>query len=265
MFDVRIRKQVGTFPITADFSVHKPGVTALFGPSGAGKSSVIHMMAGLLRPDDGYIRVQDRDLFHKEKGIHLPPERRRIGCVFQDARLFPHMKVQTNLTYGMRLVPESQRFIDFSAVVDLLGIGHLLDRRPAKLSGGEKQRVAIGRALLTSPRLLLMDEPLAALDADRKRDLLPFIQDLSRKFQVPILYVSHAVDEIRCLADRMILMKEGKTRMTGDVDTVLAAAGIRADIRPFPCRKKPAKEAPAPQPPHLPDPESCKLRFWMKG
>ncbi len=216
MLDIRVARRQGNFQVDADFKTTSTGITALFGPSGAGKTSVINMVAGLLQPDTGHIVVQDRVLFDSDRGIDLPPEKRSIGYIFQDGRLFPHLTVRGNLTYGMRLTPPNQRCVALDEVVDLLGIKHLLDRRPAKLSGGEKQRVAIGRALLTSPRLLLMDEPLSSIDDGRKEDLLPFIAKLPRAFCIPILYVTHSIDEIERLADNLVLMADGKSIATGD-------------------------------------------------
>lgn len=212
MLDVSVRKRQGNFQVDAAFHSPAVGVTALFGRSGSGKTSVINMVAGLSRPDDGRIAVNGAALFDSAARIDLPMDKRRCGYVFQDGRLFPHMTVRTNLTYGMKLVPRNERVIDFDDVVDVLGIRHLLDRRPAKLSGGEKQRVAIGRALLTCPRLLLMDEPLAALDETRKGEVLPFVADLPRHFAIPVLYVSHSLDEILRLADTLVLMEGGKGR-----------------------------------------------------
>jgi molybdate transport system ATP-binding protein len=216
MLDIRVARRQGSFQVDADFRAENTGITALFGPSGAGKTSVINMVAGLIRPDRGRIVIQDRVLFDSDRGIDLPPEKRTIGYIFQDGRLFPHLTVRGNLTYGMKLTPPNQRCIALDQVVDLLGIKHLLDRRPAKLSGGEKQRVAIGRALLTSPRLLLMDEPLSSIDDGRKEDLMPFIAKLPRAFCIPILYVTHSIDEIERLADNLVLMADGKSIATGD-------------------------------------------------
>ncbi len=186
------------------------GITALCGPSGAGKTSVVNMVAGLLRPDAGFIEVGGRCLFDSERGINLPPEKRRMGYVFQDGRLFPHLSVRSNLTYGMKLLPEAERKISLEQVVELLGIEHLLQRRPKHLSGGEKQRAAIGRALLTAPAALLMDEPLASLDAARKLELLPFIKRINRDFNMPVLYVSHVPHEIKALADVVVRMRAGR-------------------------------------------------------
>ncbi len=212
----------------AAFSGTKSGVTALYGPSGAGKTSIVNMVAGLMRPDEGRIDVNGLCLFDSRRGIDLPPELRRIGYVFQDGRLLPHLSVRSNLTYGMRLTPPALRFVEFDPVVELLGIGHLLDRRPARLSGGEKQRVAIGRALLTSPAMLLMDEPLASLDPPRKAEVLPFIGRLSREFAIPILYVSHVMDEILNLADRLAVVDAGRIAACGDLEQLLAEPELQA-------------------------------------
>lgn len=218
--ELSLEKRQGNFQLEIAFR-SEGGVTALFGRSGAGKSSLVAMAAGLSRPDRGRIAVSDTVLFDSQTGVNLPPERRRVGLVFQDGRLFPHLSVRGNLHYGERLVPAKERWASFDRVVDLLGIGHLLDRRPARLSGGEKQRVAIGRALLSSPRLLLMDEPLAALDGARKREVLPFIAMASREFSIPILYVSHSIEEILELADYLVVLEEGKALAAGELEEVL--------------------------------------------
>jgi len=186
------------------------------------------MVAGLLRPDTGRISVNGLCLFDSTRHIDVPPEKRRVGYVFQDGRLLPHLSVRANLTYGMHRTPVDRRFLAFDAVVELLGIAHLLGRRPAKLSGGEKQRVAIGRALLTSPAMLLMDEPLASLDASRKSEVLPFIMRLSREYAIPILYVSHIMDEILNLSDRLAVMDRGRVVAFGDLDDLLSKAELLA-------------------------------------
>ncbi len=195
MLDLHVIKQQGDFGVDAAFVSSEVGVTALFGRSGAGKTSVVNMVAGLVRPDRGHITVNGRVLFDSEKGTHVPPEKRRMGYIFQDGRLFPHLSVKSNLTFGMRFTTDAERRVGFEAVVALLGIEHLLHRRPARLSGGEKQRVAIGRALLTNPSLLLMDEPLASLDRRRKAEVLPFLSRLCGEFSIPILYVSHSLSK----------------------------------------------------------------------
>ena len=202
------------------------GITALFGPSGSGKSTAIRLIAGLDRPDRGRIALDDRVLLDTDADTNVPPHARRIGLVFQDALLFPHLSVTSNLTYGRWFTDKAERRIGFDAVVEVLGIGHLLDRRPATLSGGERQRVAIGRALLTSPRLLLMDEPLAALDEARKYEILPFIERLRDEFALPILYVSHAVEEVTRLASHVVRFEAGRVAATGTPAEVLAPVGL---------------------------------------
>ena len=204
--------------VDAAFSTEASGVTALFGPSGAGKTTIVNMVAGLSRPDAGRIVMNGRCLFDSARRIQVPPEKRRIGYVFQDARLFPHLSVRSNLTYGMRHLPKPARYVQFDQVVRLLGLDSLLNRRPAKLSGGEKQRVAIGRALLCSPDLLLMDEPLASLDAGRKSEVLPFIGRLCRDFATPIMYVSHILEEIDRLAHQLVLLENGRVVAAGRYD-----------------------------------------------
>jgi molybdate transport system ATP-binding protein len=226
MLDMQVRRQQGAFTVEATIKQTEMGITALFGSSGAGKTSIVNMLAGLRRPDTGHIVINSRCLFDSAKGIDLPVHRRRIGYVFQDGRLLPHLSVRANLNFGLRLTPAERRYISFDAVVDLLGIGHLLDRRPAKLSGGEKQRVAIGRALLTSPELLLMDEPLASLDSARKSEVLPFIRRLSREFRVPIIYVSHALEEILNIADHLVVMEGGRVIVSGSVGSILTVEQI---------------------------------------
>jgi molybdate transport system ATP-binding protein len=226
--EIAIQHKQGSFKLSVFFQGAESGVTALFGPSGAGKTSVVNMVAGLMRPDAGRIAINGQCLFDSARGIDLPPEKRRIGYVFQDGRLLPHLSVRANLVYGMRRTPADRRFVQLDPVVELLGIGHLLKRRPARLSGGEKQRVAIGRALLTSPALLLMDEPLASLDAVRKDEVLPFIMRLSQKFAIPILYVSHALDEIVALATHLAMLENGRVLAAGEMQTLLARKDLQS-------------------------------------
>ncbi|WP_300674904.1 molybdenum ABC transporter ATP-binding protein [Desulfoluna sp.] len=228
MLTLQITHRQGQFALDVDMEAPGTGVTALYGPSGAGKTSIVNMVAGLLRPDAGRITINGLCLFDANQKINLPPEKRRIGYVFQEGRLFPHLSVRANLTYGMRLTPARIRFVDFDAVVELLGIGHLLSRRPAGLSGGEKQRVAIGRALLTSPAMLLMDEPLASLDAVRKDEVIPFIKRLGNHVSIPILYVSHELNEIRSLATHMILLEEGRQVGSGTPEELLSRPELGA-------------------------------------
>jgi len=206
------------------FEVPSPGVTVLFGPSGTGKSTIILAAAGLLRPDACRIEVDGQVMADTASGLWLPPERRRIGLVFQDAKLFPHMSVATNLRFGMRRAPPGT--IRFDDVVELLGIAALLSRRPHTLSGGERQRVAIGRALLAQPLLLLMDEPLASLDAARKAEILPWLTRLKTALRLPVLYVTHDLDEVARLADSLVLIDSGRVVGFGS----LAEVAARADL-----------------------------------
>lgn len=206
------------------FEVPTPGLTAVFGPSGAGKSTAIAAVAGLLRPDDCRIVLNDVVLADTAAGIWVPAESRRIGLVFQDARLFPHMAVRTNLNYGLRRAPPGP--IGFDDVVALLGIAPLLGRRAHTLSGGERQRVAIGRALLAQPRLLLMDEPLASLDNARKAEILPYLVSIKTTLRLPILYVTHAMEEVARLADAVVLMEEGHVTAVGDLSSVTSRADL---------------------------------------
>jgi molybdate transport system ATP-binding protein len=204
-FDIDVAKRLGDTEIKTSFSVG-PGLTALVGPSGAGKSSLLAMVAGLLRPDRGHIRVDGVPLFDKAAGIDLPPDKRRVGYVFQDARLFPHRRVRANLLYGHSLAAEEDRWIGLDEVVSFLGIGDLLDRWPRSLSGGEAQRVAIGRALLSGPRSLLMDEPLSSLDPPRRAEIMTLIERVRDELAVPILYVTHDVAEAERLATWRIIL-----------------------------------------------------------
>jgi molybdate transport system ATP-binding protein len=228
VLDVSLKSLQGNFSIDATFRSEAAGVTALFGRSGAGKTSIINMVAGLLRPDQGHIIAGGRCLFDSRTSLDLAPEKRRVGYVFQEGRLFPHLSVRANLTYGMRLTPKGERYVKFDQVVELLGLEALVERRPAKLSGGEKQRVAIGRALLTSPSVLLMDEPLASLDFARKAEVLPFIARLSRQFSVPILYVSHSLEEILNLADAMVVLEAGRAVASGKIEELMSRPDLQS-------------------------------------
>ncbi len=218
--DVDIAMRLGAFALQARFATD-PGVTALFGRSGSGKTSIVNAIAGLIRPQRGRIAVDGAVLFDSERGIDLPVHRRRVGYVFQEARLFPHLTVRQNLLYGRWFTPRAERVAGLDEVVGLLALASLLDRRPSRLSGGERQRVAIGRALLASPRILLMDEPLASLDAARKAEILPFVERLGHELRLPIVYVSHALEEVARLASTVVLVAEGRIADSGPTAEVL--------------------------------------------
>ncbi len=217
---VSLQHRFAGFALDVAFDV-PAGVTALFGPSGSGKSSVIKALAGLMRPDRGRISVGGQVLLDTDQRICLPPHRRRIGCVFQDDRLFPHLSVRQNLLYGRWFSPDKGG-VSFEAVVDMLGIAPLLARRPQTLSGGERQRVAIGRALLSNPQILAMDEPLAALDEARKAEIMPYLEHLRDQTQIPIVYVSHSVSEITRLAGSVVVLGKGQVLKTGPVAAVFS-------------------------------------------
>jgi molybdate transport system ATP-binding protein len=229
--EVDVYRRLGAFTLEARFSAGA-GLTALFGPSGAGKSSVVNIIAGLLRPERGRVVVDGRVLLDTAQGIFVPKYRRRIGYIFQEPRLFPHLTVRQNLLYGRWFTPDSERRERLDEIIELLGIGSLLSRGPALLSGGEKQRVAIGRALLASPHLLLMDEPLAALDEARKSEILPYIERMRDESRVPIVYVSHSVPEVTRLATTMVLLAEGRVAATGTVSEIMG----RLDLGPITSR-----------------------------
>lgn len=229
MIEVEIEKRLESFHLEAKFIAAAAGITALFGRSGAGKTTIVNALAGLVRPDRGRIVVAGETLFSSDAGIDRPTERRRLGYVFQEARLFPHFSVRGNLVYGMRSDRERDPSLSFDSVVDLLKLAPLLGRRPRDLSGGEKQRVAIGRALLASPRLLLMDEPLASLDLVHRAEILPFIENLRDRLHVPIVYVSHAMEEVVRLADTLVLVSDGRVVAQGPVEEITS----RLDLRPL--------------------------------
>ena len=209
MISVATRHALGEFALDVAFE-SDARVIALFGPSGSGKSTLLNVIAGLIRPQAGLVRVEGRVLTDTQAATFVPPHRRRIGYVFQDARLFPHLSVRRNLAYGRWFTSASERYANPEEIVALLGLDTLLDRRPPTLSGGEKQRVAIGRALLASPRLLLMDEPLASLDAARKAETLPYIERLRDELAIPVVYVSHSRDEVDRLADEVVHLEAGR-------------------------------------------------------
>ncbi|WP_018235739.1 molybdenum ABC transporter ATP-binding protein [Ensifer sp. BR816] len=219
--EVEARHRIGSFLIDAAFR-SEGGVTALFGRSGSGKTSLINIIAGLLRPDQGRIVLDGDVIADSEKRLFTPIHRRRFGCVFQEARLFPHLSVRRNLAYGRWFAGVGKSGSEFAKIIDMLGIGDLLDRRPSTLSGGERQRVAVGRALLAAPRLLLMDEPLAALDEARKAEILPYLERLRDETRIPIVYVSHSVAEVARLAERVVVVENGRVKASGTAAAILS-------------------------------------------
>lgn len=227
MLEVALRHRFSAaFALDAVFTAAPRGVTALFGPSGCGKSSILNAIAGLLTPQSGQVSLDGTALLDTARRIAIPAERRRCGLVFQEARLFPHLSVAGNLRYGQRRAPREAPGAGFEEVVELLGIAPLLGRRPAGLSGGERQRVALGRALLMRPRLLLMDEPLAALDAPRRAEILPFLARLRTEVLLPILYVTHALEEVDALADQLVLLDAGRVLASGGLEELTARTDL---------------------------------------
>ena len=229
MLSVAVKKRRGSFSLDARFELPTPGVVALFGRSGCGKTTLVNAIAGLLDADSGRVALDDLLLLDTEQRLNVPPERRRIGYVFQDARLFPHLSVAANLKYGERRAPP-QRFVTLDDVAGLLDLGRLMDRRTHQLSGGERQRVAIGRALLSQPRLLLLDEPLASLDAARRDEVLPYLETLRDQLAIPMVYVSHDFDEVLRLATYVVLMESGNTIAQGGVGAMSLNRGLRSII-----------------------------------
>jgi molybdate transport system ATP-binding protein len=223
--EVRLRHAFEAFTLDAAFTAPQ-GITVLFGRSGSGKTTVVNAVAGLLKPDDGRVAVDGTLLTDTAGRVHLPPHRRRVGYIFQEGRLFPHLSVRQNLNYGAWFAPKGAPRESMARVVDLLGIGHLLERRPGALSGGEKQRVAIGRALLSAPRLILADEPLAALDEARKTEILPYFERLRDEVAVPILYVSHAASEVARLATTVVALEAGRVVAQGPAAEVLGDPSV---------------------------------------
>jgi molybdate transport system ATP-binding protein len=225
MLEVSLRHAFSGFTLDAHFRA-PPGVTVLFGRSGSGKTTIVNAVAGLLMPDEGRIAAGEWVLLDTAQGVRLPPHRRRLGYIFQEGRLFPHLTVRQNLAYGAWFAPKDAPREDMGRVVDLLGIADLLDRRPGALSGGEKQRVAIGRALLSAPRLILADEPLAALDDARKAEILPYFERLRDDVNVPILYVSHSASEVARLATTVVALEEGRVIGQGPAAEVLSDPAV---------------------------------------
>lgn len=223
MLELDFSQKLGDLDLQVTQTLPAQGITAIFGLSGAGKTSLINAIGGLTKSDEGRITLNGRILSDAQNNIFLPPEKRRVGYVFQDARLFPHYRVKGNLQYGMDASMRGQ----FDSIVRLLGIESLLDRFPLTLSGGEKQRVAIGRALLTAPEILLMDEPLAALDIPRKRELMPYLERLAQEVSIPILYVTHSLDEILRLAEKVLVLDAGNVLAMGALEDVWASNVMR--------------------------------------
>lgn len=220
MLRVSLRCERGNFQLAADFEAPSSAVVALFGPSGCGKTTIVNLVAGLLEPDAGRIELDGEVLRDVAAGITIPAERRHIGCVFQDARLFPHLDVRDNLEYGLKRRRGAAGPIHFDDVVSLLALDSLLTRRPRTLSGGERQRVALARALLSQPRLLLLDEPLASLDAARREEVLPYLERLRDHWNIPMLYVSHQFEEVLRLATDVVVLEAGRVTASGPLAEV---------------------------------------------
>jgi len=232
MLRICLKKRRGEFTLAADFCAPTPGVIALFGRSGSGKSTLIDMIAGLLPPDEGEVQLAGTVLTDTRRGIAVPPEQRRIGYVFQDARLFPHLSVVGNLRYGEKRARDRPHYVRFEEVVQLLGLGTLLARRPHELSGGERQRVALGRALLCQPQLLLLDEPLASLDVARREEVLPYLETLRDWLSVPMVYVSHQFEEVLRLATSLVLLERGAVLGAGPVGEMSLRPELRSVLAP---------------------------------
>ncbi|WP_456026839.1 molybdenum ABC transporter ATP-binding protein [Pseudomonas capeferrum] len=222
MIEVRLQLNYPGFALKVDLKLPGRGVTALYGHSGSGKTTCLRCIAGLERAEDGFVQVNDQVWQDSRNGLFVPPHKRALGYVFQEASLFPHLSVRANLEFGFKRIARQQRRVDMAHATELLGIAHLLDRHPQHLSGGERQRIGIARALLTSPQLLLMDEPLAALDSKRKSEILPYLERLHDELDIPVLYVSHAQDEVARLADHIVLLSDGQALASGPIGETLA-------------------------------------------
>jgi len=226
MLSIDLQHQQGTFTLNANFALENP-VTGLFGSSGSGKSTLLSLIAGLTTPDNGWIRLNGNHLFCADKKINLPANKRKIGLVFQDSQLFPHLTVIQNLAYGYNRTEKKLRRFESTEIINLLEIGHLLAKRPNQLSGGEKQRVALGRALLASPQLLLLDEPLASLDQGLKGQILPFLKRVKDELKLPMIYVSHSMEEILHLTDHLVVINNGKVLGSGDFYDVIKTKAVK--------------------------------------
>ncbi len=257
--DVAIKHDFATFGLDVAFRVEEPGITALFGPSGSGKTTTINAIAGLLEPKFGTVRVNGRTLFDTDSGISVRPRERRIGYVFQESRLFPHLSVQSNLLYGWRRTGKPVGQADMDDLIARLGIDHLMARKPHALSGGERQRVALGRALLMRPDALLLDEPMAALDQARRGEILPYLAALRDSAEIPMIYVSHAIDEVAGLADHMVLLDQGRVRAEGSVSDIMS----RLDLFPLTGRYEAGAVLPATIASH--DPEDALTEVTVAG
>ncbi|WP_282396136.1 molybdenum ABC transporter ATP-binding protein [Pseudomonas sp. PS01298] len=222
MIDVRLNVKYAGFALDVDLHLPGRGVTALYGHSGSGKTTCLRCIAGLERAEEDFVQINDEVWQDSRTGLFVPPHKRALGYVFQEASLFAHLSVRANLEFGLKRIPRAQRRVDMAQASELLGISHLLDRHPQHLSGGERQRIGIARALLTSPSLLLMDEPLAALDSKRKGEILPYLERLHDELDIPVLYVSHAQDEVARLADHIVLLSDGKALASGPIGETLA-------------------------------------------
>jgi len=226
---VDVKHHFADFDLDMALEIDRPGVTALFGPSGSGKTTTINAIAGLLRPDSGRIKINGQTVFESASGRFVPGHKRHVGYVFQDARLFPHLSVRGNLDFGARRAKVAPSRAERDRLIELLGIGHLLARRPGDLSAGERQRVALGRTVLSKPRVLLLDEPFSALDPTRKSELLPYFETMRDEAMVPIVHVSHSIDEVTRLADQMVVVNEGAVAAQGSVYDIMS----RLDLFPL--------------------------------
>ena len=226
MLSLDVQLQRGNFNLEASFALDKP-VTGLFGSSGSGKSTLLNMVAGLARPDNGWLKLGDKHLFDSKRNINLSPNKRDVGVVFQDSQLFPHLSVTKNLHYGYNRTPKKQRRFEVIEIIDLLEIGHLLKKSPIQLSGGEKQRVGLGRALLASPKFLLLDEPLASLDQGLKGQILPFLKRVKDELELPMVYISHSIEEILHLTDHLVVINKGRILGAGHFYDVIKAEAVK--------------------------------------
>jgi molybdate transport system ATP-binding protein len=232
MIEARFRARLGAFRLDVDLQCPSSGITSLFGPSGCGKTSVLRAIAGLDRHSGAYVKIGES--VWQDEQFFLPPHRRPLGYVFQEPSLFEHLDVRRNLEYGIKRVDKDHRRVALDNAIELLEIGGLLKRKPDKLSGGERQRVAIARALALSPRLLLMDEPLAAVDVERKQEIIPYIESLHRELKIPVIHVSHLPDEVARLADHLVLLESGKVSASGEVHELFTRLDLPPAVSPWP-------------------------------